>query len=95
MKLQNYTMLFGRRVRFALIILASQLLLVALSVVMLIQMLLIAANGTVRFGENNHVILLIEIALTILIILFGIIVFILQIIRLREKRSSDESDRRR
>jgi hypothetical protein len=88
-------MLFGRRVRFALIVLASQLLLVALSIIMLIQMLLIASNGTVRFGENNQVILLIEIALTILISVFGIAVFVIQIFRLNEKRSSDETERRR
>ena len=33
-------MLFGRRVRFAIIVLASQLLLIALAVVMLVQMIL-------------------------------------------------------
>ena len=65
-------MLFGRRVRFAIIILASQLLLIALAVVMLIQMILIAMNGLVQFAENNQVILIIEILLTTLITFFAI-----------------------
>lgn len=82
-------MLFGRRVRFALIILASQLLLTALAVVMLIQMILIALNGVVQFAENNKTILIIEIILTALITLFGILVFVIQLRRLGENRSSD------
>jgi amino acid transporter len=82
-------MLFGRRVRFALIVLASQLLLIALAVVMLIQMILIAMNGMIQFAENNHVILIIEIILTISITVFGISVFIIQLRRLGEKRNSD------
>jgi ABC-type multidrug transport system permease subunit len=82
-------LLFGRRVRFALIILASQLLLTALAVVMLIQMILIALNGVVQFAENNKTILIIEIILTALITLFGILVFVIQLRRLGENRSSD------
>jgi protein-S-isoprenylcysteine O-methyltransferase Ste14 len=82
-------MLFGRRVRFAIIILASQLLLVALAIVMLVQMILIALNGAVQFVESDKTILIIEIVLTILITLFGITVFIIQWRRLRENRSSD------
>ena len=82
-------MLFGRRVRFALIILASQLLLIALAVVMLTQMILIALNGVVQFAENNKIILIIEIILTALITFLGIFVFIIQLRRLAENRSSD------
>jgi ABC-type multidrug transport system permease subunit len=82
-------MLFGRRVRFAIIVLASQLLLTALAVVMLVQILLIAINGVVQFVENNHTILTIGIILTMLITLFGITVFIIQLRRLGESRSSD------
>jgi ABC-type multidrug transport system permease subunit len=82
-------MLFGRRVRFALIVLASQLLLTALAIVMLVQMILIAINGVVQFVENNHTILTIEIILTMLITFFGITVFIIQLRRLGESRSSD------
>jgi amino acid transporter len=82
-------LLSGRRVRFALIILASQLLLTALAIVMLIQMILIALNGVVQFAENNKTILIIEIVLTTLITFFGIFVFIIQLRRLGENRSSD------
>jgi hypothetical protein len=83
-------MLFGRRVRFALVVLASQILLIALACVMLIQMLLIAIYGLVKFVENNRAILVTEISLTTLIIFFGIFVFIIQLIRLGEKRNSDD-----
>ena len=83
-------MLFGRRVRFALVVLASQILLIALACVMLIQMLLIAIYGLVNFVENNRAILIIEISLTTLIIFFGIFVFVIQLIRLGEKRNSDD-----
>ena len=82
-------MLFGRRVRFAIIVLASQLLLIALAVVMLVQMILIAVHGLVQFVENNQVILIIEIVLTSLITFFGIFVSIVQLRRLGENRSSD------
>jgi protein-S-isoprenylcysteine O-methyltransferase Ste14 len=83
-------MLFGRRVRFALVVMASQILLIALACVMLIQMLLIAVYGLVKFAENNTAILITEISLTTLIIFFGIFVFIIQLIRLGEKRNSDD-----
>jgi ABC-type multidrug transport system permease subunit len=86
-------MLFGRRIRFALIVLASQLLLIALAVVMLVQMILIATNGVVQFVEDNPVILTIELILTILILSFGIFVFIIQLRRLGEKRNSDDRNR--
>jgi len=83
-------MLFGRRVRFALVVLASQILLIALACVMLIQMLLIAIYGLVKFVENNKAILITEISLTTLIIFFGIFVFTIQLRRLGEKRNSDD-----
>jgi hypothetical protein len=61
-----------------------------LACVMLIQMLLIAIYGLVKFVENNRAILITEISLTTLIIFFGIFVFIIQLIRLGEKRNSDD-----
>jgi protein-S-isoprenylcysteine O-methyltransferase Ste14 len=82
-------MLFGRRARFAIIVLASQLLLTALAIVMLIQMILIVINGAVQFNENNHTVITIEIILTVLITVLGITVFIIQLRRLGESRSSD------
>jgi phosphotransferase system glucose/maltose/N-acetylglucosamine-specific IIC component len=86
-------MLFGRRVRFAIIVLASQLLLIALAVVMLVQMILIATNGVIQFVEYNTVILTMEIILTLFITSFGAFVFIIQLRRLREKRNSDDRSR--
>jgi hypothetical protein len=71
-------------------VLASQILLIALACVMLIQMLLIAIYGLVNFVENNRAILITEISLTTLIIFFGIFVFVIQLIRLGEKRNSDD-----
>ena len=82
-------MLFGRRVRFAIIILASQLLLTALAVVMLVQMFFIAIDGVVQFSENNQAVLILEIILTALITLFSISVFVIQLRRLGENRNSD------
>ena len=86
-------LIFGRRVRFAIIILASQLLLVALAVVMLVQMLVIASNSLVQFVEDNKAVLFIEILLTILITSFGLAVFIIQLRRLGERRASDYRER--
>jgi len=84
-------MLFGRRIRFAIIVLASQMLLIALAVVMSIQMILISMNGLVQFEEHNKAILIIEILLTMLITFFGVFVFIMQLKRLNESHSSDYS----
>ncbi len=80
----------ARRVRFALIVLISQLLLVALAVAWAVHMILIAANGSVFFVERNSFVLWLEISLTILISLFGLVVFVMQLRRLGERRNSDE-----
>jgi ABC-type nickel/cobalt efflux system permease component RcnA len=87
-------LIFGRRVRFALVILASQLLLMALAVTWVVQMVLIALNGSIMFVEYNPGILLFEIILSILICLFALIVFINQLKRLGEKRRSDDREYR-
>jgi ABC-type multidrug transport system permease subunit len=84
----------SRRTKFGLIVLISQLLLIALAFVMLVEMVLIAINGLVQFVENNPVILTLEIVLTSLITAFGVFVFVLQLKRLGEKRNSDGQDRR-
>ena len=57
---------------------------------MLIQMILISLNGVIQFAENNKTILIIEIILTALITFFGIFVFLMQLRRLGENRSSDQ-----
>ena len=85
---------FSRRVRFALVILASQILLIALAVTWVIQMIVIAVNGSVSFVEHNTGILLFEIIISSLICVFGIVVFIIQWKRLGERRRGDGKDQR-
>jgi amino acid transporter len=79
----------GRRLKFTILVLASQLLLIALALAWAIHMSLIAAHGAVYFVEPNLVILWIEIIATVLIGLFGTVVFVLQLRRLGERRGSD------
>jgi hypothetical protein len=84
--------IFGRRVRFALVVIGSHILLIALAIGWLIQMLAIARNGSVKFVEYNQTVLIVEIALISLISLFGIFVLYMQIKRLGEKRSVDRKE---
>ena len=86
----------ARRLRFALIVLISQLLLIALALAWAVHMALIAANGAVYFVEDNRTVLWTEIAATVVIGLFGTVVFAMQLRRLGERRSSDRrsEDRR-
>lgn len=81
---------FNRRLRFAIVVIISQLLLVALAIAWVIHMILIWKNGVIQFIEENPVILLAEIVMTILITLFAIAVLIIQTYRLGERRSSDK-----
>lgn len=85
-----------RRLRFTTLILATQILLIALAIAWLIHMVIIAVYGSAYFVENNHFILYAEISASLLITVFAICMLILQIRRLGERRSSDrrEGDRR-
>ncbi len=83
-------MLFGRRVRFAIFVIVSQLLLIALGIAWVVHMVLIATNGRIYFIEGNPAILFAEIAATGLITLFATAVFAIQIYRLGERRRGDE-----
>jgi hypothetical protein len=78
--------LFGRRVAFAIVVLAAQLLLIALAIAWCVHMVLIAKYGQIFFVEANPVVLHGEIAATVVIILFGLAVFVLQCKRLGERR---------
>ena len=84
-----------RRLRFSLIIVISQVLLVALAISWLVHMSIIAVSGSVYFVENNDFILWTEISLTVLITLFGIYILIMQIKRLGERRSGERAGDRR
>jgi uncharacterized BrkB/YihY/UPF0761 family membrane protein len=78
-----------RRLRFSLLILVSQILLIALAVSWLVHMIIIAVCGSAYFVENNHLILWAEIAVTVLITAFAIYIVIGQVKRLGERRGAD------
>lgn len=80
-----------RRLRFSLIIVVSQILLIALAISWLIHMVIIAVSGSVYFVENNPLILWSEIAVTVLITVFAISILVMQIQRLGERRSADRN----
>ena len=82
-------MLFGRRLRFGIVVLAAQLLLIAMAVAWCVQLTLIAVRGEICFSEPNAVILYGEIAATVLVVVFAVLVFVMQYRRLTEKRISD------
>lgn len=86
-------MFFGRRVTFAIVVLVSQLLLIAMAIGWTIHMALIAKTGEIYFVEENPIILYGEIAATVLITLFAIIVFVLQCKRLGERRRGDDEEK--
>ncbi len=81
-----------RRLTFTTVALVSQLLLIALAIAWLVHMLTITANGSISFVENNPLVLWGEITATALITLFAIRVFALQIVRLGERRRSEDKD---
>ena len=63
---------------FSILVLSSQLLLLALAIAWCVHMVLIAVHGKIFFAEPNPLILYGEIAATILIALFAITVFVFQ-----------------
>ena len=83
-------MFFGRRIKFAVFILVSQALLIALAIAWVIHMALIARNGAVYFIEANQVILWAEIVATVIITVYAIAIFALQVQRLGERRRGEE-----
>jgi hypothetical protein len=83
-----------RRLRFAVVVLISQILLVALGVSWFIHMMLIERYGSVYFIESQPVILWAEIIITAGIIAFAILVLIIQIKRLGERREKERDVKR-
>jgi hypothetical protein len=78
-----------RRIRFALVVLIRQVLLIALASGWLVHMGIIAAKGGVSCIENNATVLWREIIVVVLLIEFGIDIFCLQGHRLNERRCDD------
>jgi hypothetical protein len=79
----------NRRLKFSIVVIISQTLLIALAISWFIHMLLIEINGSVYFVEQEPVILWAEIIMTVMIIIFGGSVLIIQIRRLGERRQND------
>lgn len=79
-----------RRLGFAVVVVISQLLLIALAIAWLIFMVIIAVNGSVYFVERNLFVRWLEVAAVVLIILFATGVFITQLKRLGERRRDDD-----
>lgn len=87
MNAKNSPML--RRLRFSLLIVISQILLIALAISWLAHMGTIAVSGSVYFVENNPFILWAEISVSIFITIFAIYILIMQIKKLGERRDGD------
>jgi uncharacterized BrkB/YihY/UPF0761 family membrane protein len=87
--MDNNRLPMQRRLRFSLLILVSQLLLIALAISWLIHMIIIAASGSAYFVENNPVILWSEIIISVVITLFALYVIAIQVRRLGERREAD------
>lgn len=79
-----------RRLRLSLLIIISQVLLIALAISWLIHMTTIAVFGSAYFVETNQFILFSEIAVSVLITAFGIYILAVQIQRLSERRGKEE-----
>lgn len=80
-----------RRLRFTMLVLITQMLLIALAIAWLIHMITIAVSGSAYFIENNPVILWGEISGSVLITIFAICILTMQIQRLGERRGTDRS----
>ena len=86
------SLLYGRRVKSTVAVLAAELLLFGSSLALCIQLLFIARYGEVLFKELNHYILYGEIIGTLLIGIFAAIVFIKQWKRMGERRRGDDKN---
>lgn len=78
-----------RRLKNAAWVLISQMLLIALAIAWLVHMILIASFGSINFVEQNPFILYGEIAGSGLIAVYAIVVLVIQVKRLGERRASD------
>lgn len=85
---------YGRRIRFILIVLASQFLLLALALGWGIYLFQIARYGGVYSVENNYWLLYAEIFATVLIVFFAIIVIFLEFGRMNARRQGDTEKKR-
>ena len=89
--MDDKTRAMQRRLRFSLLILLSQMLLIALAISWLVHMVIIAISGSAFFVERNPLILWSEITISIFITLFAIYILVVQIRRLGERRGADRN----
>lgn len=82
-----------RRLKFSLLIIISQVLLIALAISWLIHMTTIAIFGSAYFVETNSAILFFEITISVLITVFAVCLLVFQIRRLGERRDNDRNRR--
>ncbi len=78
--------------RFAIVVLVSQLLLIAMAIAWVVHMVIIAVHDSAYFVETNPIILWGEIAATVLITLFAVGVFAIQLSRLGERRRNEDEE---
>ena len=84
---------YKRRLRFSILVLASQFFLIALALAWGIYLVLIAQNGGIISVENQPWILYGEIAATFTIIIFAILVIFVEFYRLRVRRNERPNGR--
>jgi hypothetical protein len=83
------TLTMKRRLKSTTLLLVNQMLFIALAVIWLLQMIIIAKEGSAYFIENNKLILFGEITVVVLIMIFAIYILINQINKLGERRAGD------
>ena len=76
--------------RFAVVVLATQVLLVGVTLAWCVHMALILRHGAVYLVEPNLLVLYAELATTALVAIFATAVFLLQWKRMGERRRNDE-----
>ena len=89
--MDDKTRAMQRRLRFSLLILLSQIMLIALAISWLVHMGIIAISGSAYFVENNPLILWAEITISVFITIFAINILVIQIRRLGERRGVDRN----
>ena len=82
-------MLFGRRLRFGVVVLAAQLLLLAMAVAWCVQLTLIAVRGEICLTETIARIQYGQTVAAVLVVVLAVFVLVIRHGRLTEKRIND------
>jgi hypothetical protein len=84
-----------RRLKSTALVLISQMLLIALAFAYLLQMVIIAREGSAYFIEKNSLILYGEITGVALILIFAVYVLVTELRRLSERRKADRNEEKK